>query len=84
MIQEKEQRDREQRDRERAVSDSSCRDDLNALAAQQAQERQSQDMDISPGGSTPTSEPVVCVPSSHDNMQHQGPVLLANGKFEAL
>lgn len=40
-------------------------------------ERQAQDMDISPGDSTPTSEPLTS--SSHDTLP-QGPVLLATGE----
>lgn len=47
-----------------------------AAAASAAQERQTQDMDISPGDSTPTSESVLM----HDNLA-QGPVLLAAGCY---
>jgi hypothetical protein len=40
--------------------------------------RQAQDMDISPGDSTPTSEPLTSC--AHDPLP-QGPVLLATGTF---
>uniref|UniRef100_A0ABD2VQY4 WW domain-containing protein n=1 Tax=Trichogramma kaykai TaxID=54128 RepID=A0ABD2VQY4_9HYME len=79
-------RDRErERDRDRGSGMDVCRDDSAMLGGSQQQQqqqqhqqhdRQAQDMDISPGGSTPTSEPVV-VSGGHDAMQ-QGPVLLAN------
>lgn len=60
------ERDRE-RERERERDRESNRDDIGL-------ERQAQDMDISPGDSTPTSETLIT--SVHDLLP-QGPVLLA-------
>ncbi|KAK0180650.1 hypothetical protein PV327_003013 [Microctonus hyperodae] len=62
------ERERERdRDRERERDRESNRDDIGL-------ERQAQDMDISPGDSTPTSETLIT--SAHDLLP-QGPVLLA-------
>ncbi|XP_051170291.1 WW domain-containing adapter protein with coiled-coil homolog isoform X3 [Leptopilina boulardi] len=62
------EREREkEREREREKERDSCREDLGV-------ERQTQDMDISPGDSTPTSEPLTS--NVHDQIP-QGPVLLA-------
>ncbi|XP_015116070.1 WW domain-containing adapter protein with coiled-coil homolog isoform X1 [Diachasma alloeum] len=77
---EREIRDREMRDRERDRElrerdrdrDRDCRDTTRELDI--GIERQAQDMDISPGDSTPTSEPLNS--SGHDTLP-QGPVLLA-------
>ncbi|XP_046734730.1 WW domain-containing adapter protein with coiled-coil isoform X1 [Diprion similis] len=60
------ERDKE-RERERERERESCREEVGV-------ERQAQDMDISPGDSTPTSEPLTS--STHDTLP-QGPVLLA-------
>lgn len=56
-----------ERERERERDRESSREDVNL-------ERQAQDMDISPGDSTPTSEQLTS--SVHDSLP-QGPVLLA-------
>ncbi|XP_033224275.1 WW domain-containing adapter protein with coiled-coil homolog isoform X1 [Belonocnema kinseyi] len=62
------EREREkERERERERERETCREEVGV-------ERQAQDMDISPGDSTPTSEPLTS--SVHDQMP-QGPVLLA-------
>ncbi|XP_015586229.1 WW domain-containing adapter protein with coiled-coil homolog isoform X3 [Cephus cinctus] len=62
------EREREkERERERERERESCREEVGV-------ERQAQDMDISPGDSTPTSETLTS--SAHDPLP-QGPVLLA-------
>ncbi|XP_066600284.1 WW domain-containing adapter protein with coiled-coil homolog isoform X2 [Prorops nasuta] len=62
------EREREkERERERERERELCREEVGV-------ERQAQDMDISPGDSTPTSEPLTS--SAHDPLP-QGPVLLA-------
>ncbi|XP_043285804.1 WW domain-containing adapter protein with coiled-coil isoform X2 [Venturia canescens] len=61
------EREKDRVDRERERERESCREEIGV-------ERQAQDMDISPGDSTPTSETQTS--SAHDPLP-QGPVLLA-------
>lgn len=64
---EREREKERERERERDRDRESCREETGV-------ERQAQDMDISPGDSTPTSEPLTSC--AHDSLP-QGPVLLA-------
>lgn len=66
-IREREREKERERERERERDRESCREETGV-------ERQAQDMDISPGDSTPTSEPLTSC--THDPLP-QGPVLLA-------
>ncbi|XP_031831681.1 WW domain-containing adapter protein with coiled-coil wacky isoform X2 [Nomia melanderi] len=66
-VREREREKERERERERERDREQCREDAGV-------ERQAQDMDISPGDSTPTSEPLTSC--THDPLP-QGPVLLA-------
>ncbi|XP_034943550.1 WW domain-containing adapter protein with coiled-coil isoform X2 [Chelonus insularis] len=71
------ERDREQRERERERERERDRErerERESSREEVCGERQAQDMDISPGDSTPTSEPQTS--SAHESLP-QGPVLLA-------
>lgn len=70
-IREREREKERERERERERDRESCREETGV-------ERQAQDMDISPGDSTPTSEPLTSC--THDPLP-QGPVLLATGMY---
>lgn len=70
-IREREREKERERERERERDRESGREEAGV-------ERQAQDMDISPGDSTPTSEPLTSC--THDPLP-QGPVLLATGMF---
>ncbi|CAL7935885.1 unnamed protein product [Xylocopa violacea] len=66
-VREREREKERERERERERDREPCREETGG-------ERQAQDMDISPGDSTPTSEPLTSC--THDPLP-QGPVLLA-------
>lgn len=70
-IREREREKERERERERERDREPGREEAGV-------ERQAQDMDISPGDSTPTSEPLTSC--THDPLP-QGPVLLATGMF---